>query len=74
MPMFLALIVFGIYGIDGLVGSVDSFFATFLLLIFYGLSISPFSYLCSFGFSEHTTAQSTLLFVRRVVVCLIWNP
>ena len=45
------------YESQAFVGSVESFFATFLLLLLYGLACTPLSYVYSFLFHDFTSAQ-----------------
>jgi hypothetical protein len=55
----LCLAIFKIWGINELVGSNTG--ATFLAIVLFGLSVIPFNYLCSFLFTESTSAQNTML-------------
>jgi len=56
--------VFAIYGTDSaqvFVGSAQSFFCTLALTFGYGLSSLPFAYLFSRNFSNHSTAQISVM-------------
>jgi len=59
IPMILCLILIAAYGIEPLIK--DNVGATILGLILYGLSITSFSYMCSFLFDNNTTAQNVML-------------
>ncbi len=55
----LCLLIFKIWGIDQLVGANTG--GTFLAIVLYGLAVIPFNYLCSFAFTESTSAQNSML-------------
>ena len=60
----LIMLCFSIYGsasAEVFVGSVESFFCTFLVTFFYGTSSLPFAYYLSRNFSNHTTAQISVM-------------
>lgn len=61
IPILLAIIVMYIYQVQNLIG--ENFGAFFLLLIFYAISIPPFTYVASFLFTNHSTAQNVLVMV-----------
>ena len=75
--VFLAFVVFFMGGKDGLVGDFESFIATFLLFLFYGIAASWSSYLISFMFADHTSAQNAVLgfnfFAGFVTVTVVQN-
>jgi len=53
----LVMVVFGVYRNDSFVGTVDRFFATALLVFFYGISALCMSYTLSFLFTSGMGAQ-----------------
>jgi len=55
----LCLLIFRIWDISELLGSNTG--ATFISIVLYGLSVIPFNYMCSFAFSESTSAQNSML-------------
>ena len=59
--VFLAFVVFFIGGKEGLVDDFETFFAALLLFLFYGIAASWSSYLISFMFADHTSAQNAVL-------------
>ena len=63
---FLVLIVFAIFNRTEYIGSVDIFFATFVLILLYGLSGIGMSYCLSFLFNEHSTAQNLVMLANFV--------
>ena len=75
--VFLAFVVFFMGGKDGLVGDFETFFAALLLFLFYGIAASWSSYLISFMFADHTSAQNTVLgfnfFAGFVTVTVVQN-
>ena len=57
MVCVAVMVVFVAYDNSAFVGSVEAFFATFLLLLLYGLACTPLSYCYSFLFHDFTSAQ-----------------
>jgi ATP-binding cassette subfamily A (ABC1) protein 3 len=65
VPACLCMLCLGIFDIVELVG--ENAGAAFLMIILYGLSIISFCYMCSFLFSNHTTAQNTMLILYILI-------
>jgi ATP-binding cassette subfamily A (ABC1) protein 3 len=57
----LAIIIFAIFGRDEYVGDGTTFGATFFLLMLYGGAGVAGSYICSFFFDSHSTAQNIVM-------------
>lgn len=62
-PLGLSMLFIDVFGINAFVRN-GALWATFVTFLGYGLAIAPFSYLLSFLFSKHTTAQ---------IICLVVN-
>ena len=62
VTMTVTLIVFAIFGRDEFVGGAETFFATFMLLLFYGISGITSAYAISFLFNVSSTAQNMVMF------------
>ena len=45
--------------------------ATLLLFIFYGAAVAPFTYVLSFAFSSHSSAQTSLLILNLLCMVLL---
>ena len=69
VPAILCLIVIAIYDIKELIGVNVG--ATIVALLLYGLSIVPFSALCSFLYESPTTAQNTMLIFYILTSCFL---
>ena len=69
IPAILCLIVIAIYDIKELIG--ENVGATIIALLLYGLSIVPFSALCSFLYNSPTTAQNTMLIFYILTSCFL---
>ena len=69
VPACLCLIVIAIYDIKELIG--ENVGATIVALLLYGLSIVPFSALCSFLYNSPTTAQNTMLIFYILTSCFL---
>jgi len=63
VPSSLCIIVLYVFDVEVLTENIGSFI---LLVFLYSLSVCNFSYLCSFLFRSHSSAQSTML-----IVCII---
>eukprot|EP01061_Rhynchopus_euleeides_P015536 TRINITY_DN264_c0_g1_i10.p1 TRINITY_DN264_c0_g1~~TRINITY_DN264_c0_g1_i10.p1 ORF type:complete len:1990 (+),score=845.48 TRINITY_DN264_c0_g1_i10:125-5971(+) len=61
VTMVLAFLIFFIAKRDEFVGSGEVFFATLLLLLFYGIAAIASSYFLSFLFASHTSAQNAVM-------------
>jgi len=61
IPASLSAAIIYAYQNPSLVANMDVLLANFLA---YGLSIIPFTYLCSFLFESHSTAQNVMIMVR----------
>eukprot|EP00455_Lapot_gusevi_P019876 TRINITY_DN2115_c0_g1_i7.p1 TRINITY_DN2115_c0_g1~~TRINITY_DN2115_c0_g1_i7.p1 ORF type:complete len:716 (-),score=134.15 TRINITY_DN2115_c0_g1_i7:926-3073(-) len=70
ITMALALIVFAIFDRQEYIGS-DAIGSTILLFVFYGLSGVAFSYLVSFLFDEHSTAQNIVMLANFIAGFLL---
>lgn len=63
VTMAIALVIFALFGREGFVGGpARTFFATCVLLLFYGLSGITSAYAMSFLFDNSSTAQSMAMF------------
>jgi hypothetical protein len=62
IPASLSAAIIYAYQNPSLVANMDVLLANFLA---YGLSIIPFTYLCSFLFESHSTAQNVMIMVRH---------
>ena len=60
LPAGLSILFLWAYNLEAFVNS-GALWAVFLTFVGYGLSITPFSYLISFLFQKHTTAQAVSL-------------
>mmetsp|Transcript_30238 Transcript_30238/g.68157 ORF Transcript_30238/g.68157 Transcript_30238/m.68157 type:complete len:593 (-) Transcript_30238:233-2011(-) len=60
VPAVLSVLMIAAFGIDALVGP-DNIGWTVLVIIFYGISCTSFTYMLTFLFSSHTSAQNLLL-------------
>ena len=69
VPAILCLIVIAIYDIKELIGVNVG--ATIVALLLYGVSIVPFSALCSFLYDSPTTAQNTMLIFYILTSCFL---
>lgn len=70
IPGLLCLLVFGIFKVDALIG--ENAGATFLSILLYGISIIPFTYILSFLFNDHNTAQNVILLLYILIgACLL---
>ena len=63
VPLCLSMLCMKVFSIDVFIQG-GAFWASFVVFAGYGLAIAPFSYLMSFLFSRHSTAQ---------VLCLVIN-
>ena len=63
---FLVLAVFGMFTRTEYIGSASVFFATFVLILLYGVSGIGMSYVLSFFFSSHATAQNWVMLANFV--------
>ena len=61
LPATLCLIYVAIFDVDLFLG--EAAFATWTVIMFYGLSVVPFTYLCSLFFSSPGTAQALTIFL-----------
>jgi len=68
---FLAIIIFLIFSRNEYIGGAEEFFATFVLLLFYGLAGICGAYLCSFAFDNHGTAQNIVMLVNFIAGFLL---
>eukprot|EP01004_Peranema_trichophorum_P008954 NODE_76_length_3938_cov_31.290170_g64_i0.p1 GENE.NODE_76_length_3938_cov_31.290170_g64_i0~~NODE_76_length_3938_cov_31.290170_g64_i0.p1 ORF type:complete len:1259 (+),score=201.13 NODE_76_length_3938_cov_31.290170_g64_i0:498-3779(+) len=62
----LTFIVFLIFKKDEYIGDTEKFTGTLSLFILYGASTTSLSYLCSFLFKNHSTAQVVLMMVNLI--------
>jgi len=60
IPASISAVIIYAYQNPSLIANMDVLLANFLA---YGLSIIPFTYLCSFLFSSHSTAQNVMIMV-----------
>ena len=58
--VFLSMIIFSIFGNKEYVGTADRFFATAVLLLFFGFSTQCMAYPLSFLFESPTSAQLSI--------------
>ena len=66
------MILFAIFQIDVLIGTSDKAFGIFLLLILYGLAVTPLSFVYSFLFESHAAAQVAIACANFVTgFCLV---
>ena len=59
------------FEVSSLTNGEDTFLAVTLLFAGYGISVCPFTYLLSFLFDKHTTAQYVVLFVNLLSSLLL---
>eukprot|EP00520_Triparma_pacifica_P008709 CAMPEP_0118657482 /NCGR_PEP_ID=MMETSP0785-20121206/14045_1 /TAXON_ID=91992 /ORGANISM="Bolidomonas pacifica, Strain CCMP 1866" /LENGTH=2195 /DNA_ID=CAMNT_0006550409 /DNA_START=65 /DNA_END=6648 /DNA_ORIENTATION=+ len=59
--IMLCFTIFGPASAEVFVGSTESFFCTFLVTFLYGTSSLPFAYYLSRNFTNHTTAQISVM-------------
>ena len=70
VPYSIFLILMSGFGITDLIsGQAGS--ATAMLLLTYGLSVAPFTYVMSFAFSSHSNAQTFVLVFNLLAVILL---
>jgi ABC-type multidrug transport system ATPase subunit len=69
LPCIMAIILVIAFDVSELVG--ESLSATVLLFIFYGLSVAPFTYIISYAFKSHSTAQIMTLVINLLCVILL---
>jgi len=62
VPALLSVVLIAAFGVESLVSGANLFW-TLLCVLFYGASCSSFTYMLSFLFKSHTSAQSMLLVV-----------
>jgi hypothetical protein len=60
-PFVGSIIVVAAYNNSNFTGS--NFGVTIMAFLLYGFSVAPFTYLCSFAFKSHSTAQTVLILV-----------
>lgn len=70
VPYCVFLVLIWSFGISDLTTG-QSGTATALLLLFYGLSVAPFTYIMTFAFRSHTSAQTFVLIFNLLAVILL---
>lgn len=70
IPLALTMLIIQLYDIDVFIEG-GAFYASFVTYVGYGLAIAPFSYLLSFLFHKHTTAQVLCLVINFVTGLLL---
>lgn len=70
--VLLCCAIFAMYGMDVLIGTSDKGFGCFLLLELYGLAVIPLSFVYSFAFTNHSSAQVAIALANFVTgFCLV---
>jgi ATP-binding cassette subfamily A (ABC1) protein 3 len=62
----LAICIFAIFGRDEYVGDGNTVIAILVLFLFYGIAGVAGSYICSFFFDSHSTAQNIVMLVNFI--------
>jgi len=70
LPLSLSMLFLWLFGIDAFVDN-GAFWASFVVFAGYGFAIAPFSYLLSFLFAKHTSAQILSLVVNFLTGLLL---
>jgi len=69
VPCFIAVVLVVAFDVSELVG--PSLGATILLFVSYGTAVAPFTYVLSYAFKSHSTAQIMTLIINLLCVILL---